>query len=110
MARRYAGRGNVRKRPIAPQDIPDPIDKKERKWRFDIIIIGVIVIIALLIFEPMFNTNENELQEASNPKGVVVAVDYPIITEVMSSNRDALAASDGNYYDWVEIYNPTPNK
>lgn len=32
---------------------------------------------------------------------------YPEITELMSSNKGSIAAADGNYYDWIELYNPT---
>ncbi len=31
----------------------------------------------------------------------------PVITEFMASNRSTLLDGDGNYSDWIEVYNPT---
>lgn len=32
-----------------------------------------------------------------------------IINEVLTSNSESAKAFDGRYYDWVELYNPTPD-
>ena len=32
--------------------------------------------------------------------------DVPLINEVMAANRSVLADEDGDYSDWIEIYNP----
>lgn len=31
----------------------------------------------------------------------------PVISEIMAGNRGSIAAVDGKYYDWIELYNPT---
>ena len=32
-----------------------------------------------------------------------------VINEFMASNDGTIAASDGEYYDWIELYNASPN-
>ena len=35
--------------------------------------------------------------------------DLPVISEFMASNENTLADADGQYSDWIEIYNPSAN-
>ncbi|MGI9241175.1 MAG: LamG-like jellyroll fold domain-containing protein, partial [Verrucomicrobiales bacterium] len=53
---------------------------------------------------------------ASNPAGemstdftvsVAMVATHPVISEFMADNETALADGDGDYSDWIEIYNPT---
>ncbi|MEX1376547.1 MAG: lamin tail domain-containing protein [Eubacteriales bacterium] len=83
--------------------------RKERNFLIDIVILIVLFFVAYLILEPLLNKAADEdLKHVTNENGEYVAVDYPIISEVMSSNKSAYPSSDGEYYDWVEIFNPTP--
>ncbi len=82
--------------------------KRERNFIIDIVIILVLVFVAYWIFEPVINkSSEKESQQVTNAQGEHVAVDFPIISEIMTSNKNAYPAVDGEYYDWVEIFNPT---
>lgn len=39
--------------------------------------------------------------------GITPSAGQPVVSEIMSDNKKTLAAPNGKYYDWVEIYNPT---
>ena len=59
-----------------------------------IIVLGVLVVIAV---------NKNGIGDVHNSYGVV-------INEVMSKNAETCPDENGNYYDWIELYNPTSAK
>jgi hypothetical protein len=40
---------------------------------------------------------------------LLAADDYPVVSEFMAINSGVLQDEDGDYSDWIEIYNPTPN-
>jgi len=82
--------------------------KKERNFLIDIIIILVLVFIGYWIINPLLNKpKEEDAQQVTNENGELEVVDFPIISEMMTSNKSAYPSSDGEYYDWVEIFNPT---
>ncbi len=82
--------------------------KKERNFLIDIIILLVLVLLGYWILNPLLSKDEDEdVQQLVNEQGEYIDVNFPIISEVMSSNKSAYPASDGEYYDWVEIFNPT---
>lgn len=39
--------------------------------------------------------------------GYTSSASHLVFTEIMTSNNTVIDFSDGNYYDWIEIYNPT---
>src|SRR5436853_6521522 len=40
--------------------------------------------------------------------GVIARAADPVISEFMADNSSTLADSDGQYSDWIEIFNPGP--
>lgn len=82
--------------------------KKERNFLVDIIIICILAVICYLIFEPILSDDEGEAaQTVTNAQGEAVEAKFPILSEVMTANKDAYPSADGEYYDWVEVFNPT---
>ncbi len=95
---------------IQPERAPTNRSSGIRRPRFNILLFAVLIIVLYLILEPMINRAPEESQMViQNGDSAQVVENFPIISEVMSSNRNALAAEDGKYYDWIEIYNPTQN-
>ena len=81
---------------------------KERNFLLDIIILLVLVLLGYWIINPLLTKpQDEEVQQLVNDQGEYIEVDFPIISEIMTSNKNAYPASDGGYYDWVEIFNPT---
>ncbi len=74
---------------MAKHENPDAVPARERKLPYDLIIICILLIVAYIIFEPMLNQEEVATQTMENKSGDVVLVDFPIITEVMTSNKNA---------------------
>ena len=114
MARRYAprrrspeNRDQGRSKPLPPEQIPPRMKKRRGKGRFDLILFAALAILIFFVIKTLIGKPETTTQPVTNENGS--SVDFPIISEVMSSNRDALAATDGEYYDWIEVYNPTEN-
>lgn len=82
--------------------------KKERNFLVDIVILLVLVLVGYWIINPLISNKQNEeSQQVVNEQGEYVDVNFPILSEVMTSNKNAYPSSDGEYYDWVEIFNPT---
>ena len=95
---------------IQPERVSTKKSGGAKKSRFNILLFAAVLIIAYLALEPLINPSETESQMVlQNGENTEIVDNYPIISEIMSSNRNALAAADGEYYDWIEIYNPTQN-
>ena len=72
---------------------PAPRPRRRTGWDILIICIAVIALLGVFLFE-----------SRQNP---VATGNYPlIINEVMASNSSVIADEDGDYPDWIEIYNP----
>ena len=78
-----------------------------RRPRINILLIAVAIIIAYLALEPLINSAPADTQPVVQNGDKTEVAEFPIISEVMSSNRNAFPAEDGEYYDWIELYNPT---
>ncbi len=117
MAQRYtrnrrgsSSNSQVPRKNIQPERAP--IKKTRgtgRGSRFNLLLIIAVLVVIFLVVEPYINKTPNENGVViENPSGENQIVEnYPIISEVMSANRNALASEDGEYYDWIELYNPT---
>lgn len=82
--------------------------KRERNFLIDIIIVLVLVMVVYWLIDTQISKpSEDDAQMIWNQEGNYVPVDFPIISEVMTSNKSAYPSSDGEYYDWVEVFNPT---
>jgi len=92
---------------IEPERVASNKPSGIRRPRFNILLIAVVIIIAYFALEPLINKTPVESQQVIQTGDTSEIVSFPIISEVMSSNRNALAAEDGEYYDWIELYNPT---
>ena len=114
MARRYTKNRrqnekdavSIRKQ-IQPQRAPSGKSAAIGRPRFNILLIAVVGIVAYFALSPFINKTPVENQNVIKAGEDVEIVNFPIISEVMSSNRNVLAAEDGEYYDWIELYNPT---
>ncbi len=114
MARRYASRRRSpeprdqgKSKPLPPEQIPPQMKKRRSKGRFDIILFAALAVLVFFVAKGLLEKPATPSQPVVNTDGE--AVDFPIISEVMAANRDALAATDGEYYDWIEVFNPTEN-
>ena len=116
MARRYTKNSrqnekdtvSIRKR-IEPEKAPVTRKGGPKRSRFNILLLAVVLIVIYLALDPLINKTPVEDTMVVDTGDGTNVVDYPIISEVMSSNRNALPAEDGEYYDWIELYNPTQN-
>ncbi|MCK5129352.1 MAG: lamin tail domain-containing protein [Clostridiales bacterium] len=117
MADRYTKKRNPQQRDQSsarrtqlPPERSAPVKTyRTRKSRFNIILIAVVLILAYFGLEPLFRKTTTETQPVISVNGETKIVDFPVISEVMSSNRNSFASEDGQYYDWIELYNPTEN-
>ncbi len=108
--RRSSSQQTTVRKQVQPERAPVNNRRSPRRGsRFNLLLIIAVLLVIFLAIEPYVNTTPNEnsvvIQTTSGESEVVE--NYPIISEVMSSNRNALASEDGEYYDWIELYNPT---
>jgi len=83
-----------------------------RSKLMDVIILVGVVVLLLAIILPNLGKDQasNPQQQPSGPVSnapASLAENGLMITEAMSSNSGALCSADGEYYDWVELFNPT---
>ena len=78
-----------------------------RRPRINLLLIVAAIIIGYIALSPLFNKAPADTQPMVQNGDKVEVVEFPIISEVMSSNRNTYPAEDGEYYDWIELYNPT---
>ena len=84
------------------QEQSPPRMKSQSRGRWDIIVFVGLAILLFFVVKHFINPTEPTAE--TNPYDAMAC---PVLSEVMSSNRDALPAEDGEYYDWIELYNPT---
>ena len=69
-----------------------------------VLLAGCLAALSIALLTSCENTEETEVVSDSR---IVSEADI-IINEVLTSNSASAKAYDGRYYDWVELYNPTP--
>lgn len=111
----------IREESKVPSAAPD-----EQRKRFPFVIILVVAALAVLYMAvgnpttqvnmpgATLNLGGKTAKPSSTSPGATAApvnvTNLPRITEVMTSNSGTVTAEDGQYYDWIEIYNPTNQK
>lgn len=106
--RRQTQRDNsARRTHVPPEAAAPPKMRSPRKSRFNIILLVVVLVLGFFGLRPLLDRTPVDQKPVVKNNGEVEVVNFPIISEVMSANRNALAAEDGEFYDWIEIYNPT---
>ncbi|MFA7688629.1 MAG: lamin tail domain-containing protein [Bacilli bacterium] len=83
------------------------LNKKEFKKNIGILLLIFLLIIISLFIKVFIFSDESQLTEKKLEKNGEVKYNKLIITEVMSSNDGAYADENGDFYDWVELYNGT---
>ncbi|MFA5602878.1 MAG: hypothetical protein WDA21_04055, partial [Bacilli bacterium] len=81
------------------------LNKKEFKKNIGILLLIFLLIIISLFIKVFIFSDESQLTEKKLEKNGEVKYNKLIITEVMSSNDGAYADENGDFYDWVELYN-----
>ena len=105
----------VRRAHSAPSaaDVPAAVKERRRKRKVGnliaMIVLAVFVLVAALYLDPIARNRAENVPEAlknNTANGVPVsAYKGLVISEVMSSNKSAMPDEEGNYPDWVEIWN-----
>ena len=101
------------------QDDYDGEARTKRKKKVSMInllaAVGLLAVLALLVLispkEPVrhayytIGTADNQVQDGQ----AVTVNEYAglVISEVMSSNKSAVPDENGEYYDWIELWNTT---
>lgn len=73
---------------------------QQKKRQKPDILIWIVVAVLLIVFTAKIPTIDDSLA-FSGPKNA------PLITELMSSNNGTITNTQGQYCDWIELYNPT---
>ncbi len=71
---------------------------------------SALVCFALLWVFTLCSCNSESSEDSPEEVYNTVSRSDIIINEVLCSNSTCAKAFDGRYYDWVELYNPTPGK
>lgn len=72
-----------------------------RMHRWLDVVMLIVIAVLIVIFALMIPTLNASL--ALSGEGAV----FPMITELMASNKGTVTTGDGRYSDWIELYNPT---
>jgi hypothetical protein len=83
------------------------INKKVLKNNIGVLLTIFLLIVISLFIKIVVFPDESRLTEKELVKDGEVKYSGLLITEVMSSNDGAYADENGDFYDWVEIYNGT---
>ncbi len=83
-------------------------DKNKFLKEKDFFIIAILIVVVFLVLSIFFGTSGKKasLKEKDLESGEVV-VNKLVINEIMTANKGAYLDSNGNLYDYVEIYNGT---
>ena len=69
------------------------------------LLVSILIVILSLFLTILFQNENLILEEKELAENGEIDTSKIIITELMSSNKGAYADSEGNCYDWIEIYN-----
>ncbi|MDD4797616.1 MAG: lamin tail domain-containing protein, partial [Eubacteriales bacterium] len=72
----------------------------------DILVVVLALLVLFFAIKPNLTAPAAQ-QDDAGLTGLQVEGSTPILSELMALNKGAYTAGDGNYYDWIEIYNPT---
>ncbi len=115
-------RSSSRRTPQQPQRrAPEPPRKTQPPRRtgrgiLDVLIVVVLVVLAIFLVKYFADTTTTGADAATtkpaktstaSATGKAASGSQPVITEVMSANRGTVTTADGEYTDWIELYNPT---
>ena len=100
-----AAQNQYNERPSAPAG-----EVKGRRRFFDIVVVLVAALLIFTLARSIGSTRTNapaSTAAAGGSNAVAATGSHIVITEIMPANKGVLCSSDGNYYDWIEVYNPT---
>ena len=110
----------TRRAQTTPQQVEKPAAVKRRQKRRKIgnslamlvLLAAVVLLIVVCPKEPVrhayytIGTDDNQVEAGHASSGIYAGL---VISEVMSSNQTALPDEDGEYPDWIEIWNSSAN-
>ncbi|MDD3242372.1 MAG: lamin tail domain-containing protein [Eubacteriales bacterium] len=73
----------------------------------DILVILLAIAVLVITLRPGHVSTSAKGDETVDLGTSSVSGDGLMLSEVMALNKGAYASADGNYYDWIELYNPT---
>ncbi len=79
-------------------------DQKKLKNNFTSLLIMGLAIVVLVAVESLISPKEEKIEGLGNGE---VQYNQLVINEMMTSNKGSYADSEGNCYDWIELYNGT---
>ncbi len=80
------------------------LDKKKFKKNIGTLFAMVLAIVVLVLAEYFFTPKESSTESLGDQD---IAISTLVINEIMTSNKGAYVDSEGNAYDWIELYNGT---
>lgn len=73
----------------------------------DILVVILALVVLYFAIKPGLTAPASQEGNDTGLTSLQVEGSTPLLSEVMALNKGAYTAGDGNYYDWIEIYNPT---
>ena len=83
--------------------VKETINNFVKNWKFFAIVLGIVIISIVFSLFASKSTRMEEVEEL--PDNANVLTNKIIINEIQSSNGGTYADSNGNTYDWIELYN-----
>jgi hypothetical protein len=106
-------------RPPAREELAPTAPRRDRRGGYLVMILVVVALVFVYVrafsgplvpvtnTAPTLNVGQKPGKTAAGATAASPVADYPLVTEVMTSNSGSITAEDGQYYDWIELYNPT---
>ncbi len=109
-----SGRTQRRTQPAEAQ----PMERKASQTRepegrrriFDIVILAALALLVFAVVKSVGSTSAlapSKTAGTGAKDGIAATGSHIVISEVMPANKGILCSADGNYYDLIEVYNPT---